>query len=97
MEWIPRYSVLTGRGGTAVYLLLKHKGSGGRLLAPANLCYAALYPALYAGWSVVFCDVDPATGDLPCPCWNRRWKSSGRMRSSCPICMASPSRGWMIW
>ena len=52
MEWIPRYSVLTGRGGTAVYLLLKHKGSGGRLLAPANLCYAALYPALYAGWSV---------------------------------------------
>ena len=39
MEFIPRYSVLTGRGGTAVYLLLKHKGPGGRLLAPANLCY----------------------------------------------------------
>ena len=64
MEFIPRYSVLIGRVGTAVYLLLKHKGPGGRLLAPANLCYAALYPALYAGWSVSFCDVDPATGNL---------------------------------
>ena len=67
MEFSPRYSVFTGRGGTAVYLLLKHRGPGGRLLAPANLCYAALYPALYAGWSVAFCDVDPATGNLTLP------------------------------
>ena len=67
MDFSPRYSAFTGRGGTAVYLLLKHKGPGGRLLAPANLCYAALYPALYAGWSVVFCDVAPATGNLTLP------------------------------
>ena len=56
--------LVTGRGASAIYLLLRHLGENGVLLVPANVCYAALYPALYAGWSLRFCDVDPITGHL---------------------------------
>lgn len=59
--------LVTGRGASAIYLLLQHLGKNGVLLAPANVCYAALYPALYAGWSLRFCDVDPITGHLTEP------------------------------
>ena len=66
------HSIITGRGATAIYLVLLHHASqrearDGRqhiMLAPANVCYAALYPALYANWSVRLCDVSPMDGNL---------------------------------
>lgn len=65
---LPRYSLVTGRGSTAIYLALKHLAQvaekPGTLLAPANVCYAALYPALYAGWTVQLMDVSPEDGNL---------------------------------
>ena len=64
MTFSPTHLAVTGRGGAAVWLVLRRTAPRGVLLAPANLCYAALYPALYAGWSVRFCDVDPADGNL---------------------------------
>ena len=57
MTFSPTHLAVTGRGGAAVWLVLRRTAPRGVLLAPANLCYAALYPALYAGWSVRFCDV----------------------------------------
>ena len=67
-----KHSIITGRGATAIYLALLHcasqrKATHGRqhtLLAPANVCYAALYPALYANWSVRLADVSPIDGNL---------------------------------
>ena len=67
-----KHSVITGRGATAIYLALLHcasqrKAADGQqhtLLAPANVCYAALYPALYANWSVRLADVSPVDGNL---------------------------------
>ncbi len=67
-----KHSIITGRGATAIYLVLLHHASqrearDGRrhiMLAPANVCYAALYPALYANWSVRLCDVSPTDGNL---------------------------------
>lgn len=60
--------MVTGRGATAIYLVLAHLSQRleepGVMLAPANVCYAALYPALYAGWSVRFVDVSPHDGNL---------------------------------
>ena len=69
MPFSPTYFAVTGRAATALYALFKHlslEASGEKLslLAPANVCYAALYPALYAGWSLVFCDVNPRDGNV---------------------------------
>lgn len=65
---LPQYNLVTGRGASAIYLALRHitevAGRTGLLLAPANVCYAALYPALYAGWSVQLMDVSPVDGNL---------------------------------
>lgn len=37
---------------------------GKKVLFPANICYAAIYPAIYAGCEPVFCDVDPMDGNV---------------------------------
>ena len=71
-QLLPKHSIITGRGATAIYLVLKHcatqhkakNGGQHTLLAPANVCYAALYPALYANWSVRLADVNPIDGNL---------------------------------
>ena len=34
------------------------------MLLPANICYAAVFPVLYAGLAPDFCDVDPVTGNV---------------------------------
>ena len=53
------------RASTAIYLTLLHeKIDSGRILVPANICYAAIYPALYAGMQVKFCDVDAKSGNV---------------------------------
>ena len=65
---LPKNNVVTGRGSTAIYLLLAHlskeAGRAMELMAPVDVCYAALYPALYAGWSIRFIDVSPLDGNI---------------------------------
>lgn len=67
-SFMPKHHLVTGRGASAIYLVLAHLSQSmeqpGVMLAPANVCYAALYPALYAGWSVRFVDVSPHDGNL---------------------------------
>lgn len=67
MEFDREHMRVCGRGASGIYLVLSHLAPSGMLLAPANICYAALYPALYAGWTVGFCDVDPVTGNVTLP------------------------------
>ncbi len=59
-------AVVVGRAATALYLILQERFAepGGLVLLPANICYAAIYPVLYAGHRPVFCDVDERTGNV---------------------------------
>lgn len=52
-----------GRGATAVFLVLKTHLYKKKVLLPANICYAAVYPVLYSGNLPVFCDVDLHSGN----------------------------------
>lgn len=55
----------TGRAATAIYLILKAENmQGKKVLFPANICYAAIYPAIYAGCEPVFCDIDQVDGNV---------------------------------
>lgn len=57
--------LIVGRAATGIYLILESLGiSGKKVLFPANICYAAIYPAVYAGNQPAFCDVDAASGNL---------------------------------
>jgi len=57
--------IVTGRGAAAIGLALSAIGAqGGRVLFPANICYAAVLPALYHGFAAAFCDVDAASGNV---------------------------------
>lgn len=49
---------ITGRGSTAIYLiLLSNEIKNKWVLVPANICYAAIYPLLYSGNKPLFVDV----------------------------------------
>lgn len=67
-SFLPNNYVVTGRGASAIYMVLSNLAPSldwpGVLIAPANVCYAALYPALYAGWSIRFVDVSADDGNL---------------------------------
>ena len=57
--------LFVGRAATAIYLILNAENMQGKLvLYPANICYAAIYPALYAGCKPVFCDVNEQDGNV---------------------------------
>ena len=57
--------MIVSRASTAIYLILKSNNlAGKKVLFPANICYAAVYPAIYAGCDPVFCDVDYNTGNV---------------------------------
>ena len=56
--------LVVGRGATAIYLLLKAKFSDAEVVAPANICYSAIYPIIYSGNKPAFCDVDANYGNL---------------------------------
>lgn len=57
--------IVTGRGAVAIGLALSAVGArGGKVLFPANICYAAVLPALYHGFTAAFCDVDPDSGNV---------------------------------
>lgn len=57
------HCLCVGRGGTGIYLILS-RFKGERVLLPANICYAAIYPVVYSGNIPVFCDVDRVTGNV---------------------------------
>ena len=54
------------RGAVGIYLALVQSGlsPGSNVIVPANLCYAGIYPVVYAGLNPVFCDVDSNTGNV---------------------------------
>ena len=57
--------LITGRGATAIYLALQNEGMKDRdVIIPGNICYAAVYPIISSGNDVVFCDVDPLSGNV---------------------------------
>lgn len=60
-----KHHIVVSRAATGIYLILKSLGiEGKKILFPANICYAAIYPAVYAGNEPVFCDVDAESGNL---------------------------------
>ena len=59
-----RNTIAVGRAASGIYLILRRHFANGRVLVPANICYAAIYPVIYAGLEPVFCDVDPSTGNV---------------------------------
>lgn len=62
---IKKNHLYTGRAATAIYLVLQTEGiCGKKVLYPANICYAAVYPAVYADCVPVFCDIDSQSGNI---------------------------------
>ena len=55
--------LITSRASSAIYLVLDSLKDKGNVIVPANLCYAGIYPILYAGMTPVFCDVDQHSGN----------------------------------
>ncbi len=57
--------IVVGRGAIAIRLALEELNKKGKkVLVPSNICYAAVLPILYAGYSPVFCDVDCRSGNV---------------------------------
>ncbi|MBO4636203.1 MAG: DegT/DnrJ/EryC1/StrS family aminotransferase [Clostridiales bacterium] len=62
---LKKNSLTTGRAATAISIILSSNGiRGKKVIVPANLCYAAIYPVIYTGNTPLFCDVDPLTGNI---------------------------------
>lgn len=54
-----------GRGAIAIFLALSTiTKKSGKVIVPANICYAAIFPVIYAELTPVFCDVDCLTGNV---------------------------------
>lgn len=57
--------IIVGRGATAIYLILSDLVCDkDYVLVPANICYAAVFPILNAGFKPLFCDVDKFSGNI---------------------------------
>lgn len=57
--------LMAGRAAAALYLIAKaEKLYDKRVLFPCNVCYAAIFPFIYAGCIPEFCDVDLKSGNL---------------------------------
>ena len=55
----------TGRAAIAIELALRSVNTiGGYVIVPANICYAAVLPIIYAGFKPLFCDVDRFSGNV---------------------------------
>lgn len=60
-----RKCIVVGRAAAGIYLILKaERATGVEVLVPANVCYAAIFPILYAGGKPLFCDVDALSGNV---------------------------------
>lgn len=67
--------IAVGRGSTAIYLALKGESlQQVKVLVPANICYAAVFPILLSGNIPVFCDVDANTGNMRFEDINNAWE-----------------------
>ncbi|MCR4938426.1 MAG: DegT/DnrJ/EryC1/StrS family aminotransferase, partial [Lachnospiraceae bacterium] len=55
--------LLTGRGSAGIYLIVKSLGLK-KVIAPSNLCYAALYPVLFAGGEIRLTDTECTSGNM---------------------------------
>lgn len=59
-----RNCMVVSRAATGIYLVLsRHCKVGDRVAVPANLCYAGILPAQYAGLKLCFFDVDARSGN----------------------------------
>lgn len=58
--------IALARASVGIYLALAVSDflEGSKVIVPANLCYAGIYPVIYAGLAPVFCDVDAITGNV---------------------------------
>ena len=57
--------IAVGRASVGIYLALKSiNASKGKVIVPANICYAAIFPIIKAGFNPVFCDVDKYSGNV---------------------------------
>lgn len=57
--------IYVSRASTAIYLILKDCGiKKKKVLVPANVCYAAVYPILYSDNIPVFCDISDDYGNV---------------------------------
>lgn len=57
--------IIVGRAAKAIYiLLLSLNQKGKKVIVPANLCYAAIFPIISAGLEPIFCDVDKYSGNV---------------------------------
>ncbi len=62
---LERNHIFVSRASTAIYIVLKTLGFQGRkILVPANICYAAVYPIIYSGNIPIFCDVKKTSGNV---------------------------------
>ena len=54
------------RASVGIYLALMQESfpRGSKVIVPANICYAAVYPVIYAGLEPAFCDVDEESGNV---------------------------------
>ena len=53
------------RAAVGIYLALSSvQTAQKKVLVPANICYAAIFPILYLGMKPVFCDVSPESGNV---------------------------------
>lgn len=69
--------IVLGRGATAIYLALKYGVCGsGYVLLPANICYAAVLPVIYAGFTPLFCDVDADSGNVTAEIIKRAYREN---------------------
>lgn len=62
---VKKNHVYVGRAASAIYLILQAEHiKNKKILYPANICYAAVYPAIYADNYPVFCDVNGEDGNV---------------------------------
>lgn len=57
--------IVVGRAATAIYLVLSELNEKNKyVIVPANICYAAVFPIISAGFRPLFCDVDRYSGNV---------------------------------
>jgi len=62
---IKKKHLLVSRAATGIFLILDNRlKKGSKVLVPANLCYAAIYPIIYSDNIPVFCDVELNNGNI---------------------------------
>lgn len=64
MEPKKAHKLITGRGATAIYLALNANCKNREVIAPSNICYAAILPIYYSGNRPHFVDVEYPSGNM---------------------------------